>query len=64
MSDVSMDKLLKKTDSVFKLVTIAAKRAIHLSSGARKLVETDATKPTTIALQEIADAKIGYSKGE
>ena len=62
MTYVPMDRLFKKTDSMFKLVTIASKRALQLSSGARKLVETKSLKPTTVALEEIMDSKIGYSK--
>lgn len=55
----SYDELLKKVDnSPFTLVTLAMKRAKQLNTGAVKLLETNSSKPVTIALEEIAAGKI------
>jgi len=58
--DVPLEKLLPKCgNSVYKLVILAAKRAVEISEGQPKLIEVDATtKPSTIALLEIAEGKI------
>ena len=59
MEDVSRDKLLEKTGSLYKLCNLAAMRAIELNSGMKKLVEADPLeKVTTVALKEIAMEKV------
>ena len=61
MSYFPIEELLKHTDSIYKLVILASKRALELNEGAPKMVEKDfAKKLTTIALQEIAQGKVGY----
>ncbi len=55
---VPMEDLLKKVDSVFKLTVLAARRAQQLNDGAAKLVVTEASKISTVALEEIAQGKI------
>jgi DNA-directed RNA polymerase omega subunit len=64
MSYVPLEKVLDKTDySVYRLVILAAKRALEIAEGQPKLVEVDsATKPTTIALMELAEGKIVAKK--
>jgi len=52
-----MDKL-ENWGSKFALVTLAAKRAKQLKSGARSLVDTDSRNPLTVALEEIAAGKV------
>lgn len=59
---VSLEDLLKKVDSVFKLTVLAARRAQQLNEGAAKLVETGASKISTVALEEIAQGKIKLQK--
>lgn len=54
----SMENLLDKTGSIYKLVILASKRALELNEGSPKLVETDSKKVSTIALDEIRDGKI------
>ncbi len=49
---------MDKTNSMYKLVILASKRALELNEGSPKLVETDSKKVTTIALQEIQRNKI------
>ena len=57
---IPLEKLMQKTGSVYKLVIIAAKRALELSEGSPKLVPGGAKeKPALAALREIADGKVG-----
>lgn len=64
--DIAIDSLLNKTGSTYKLVILAALRAIELGEGAAKLVDASPdSKPTNIALKEIIEGKISYKvKGE
>lgn len=70
-----IDDLLKQTDSKYALVIVAAKRARQindyfnslqreggLGGGRPPLVESKSNKPLTIALEEIADKKIGFER--
>ena len=61
MVNPSTDTLMKKGDSRYGLVVLAAKRARQLLDGA-ELKETKArsTKNVTNALEEIAEGKISY----
>ncbi len=54
MMEPSLDLLMKKVDSKYALVVMAAKRARQLMAGEEKLVSLDSEKPVTIALAEIA----------
>lgn len=58
MSYVPVQDLLSKTNSIYKLVVLASKRAVELSAGAPRLVETDGEKISSIALEEIARGKV------
>ena len=59
MKKISMDVLLEKTGSVYKLCNLAAMRAMELNSGLKKLVDSElGEKITTIAIQEIAEGKV------
>jgi len=49
---------LENWGSKFALVTLAARRAKQIKSGARPLVDTASRNPLTIALEEIAAGKI------
>lgn len=53
-----MEELFNKVDSIFKLTVLAARRAQQLNDGAAKLVESDASKISTVALEEIMQGKI------
>ncbi len=63
---VPLERMLDKTDySIYKLVVLAAKRALEIASGQPKLIEIDsAIKPSTVALYEISEGKIGYKKAK
>jgi DNA-directed RNA polymerase omega subunit len=67
MPYLPLENLLDKSSgSVYKLVLLAARRALEIAEGQRKLAEGDATvKPSTIALREIAAGKVscGALKG-
>lgn len=41
-------------------MVLAAKRARQLNRGAAAQVDSRHKKPTSLALEEIADAKVGY----
>ena len=59
MKDISMDVLLERTRSVYKLCNLAAMRAMELNSGLKKLVDAEpGEKVTTIAIREIAENKV------
>lgn len=64
MSYVPLEKVLDKTDySVYKLVILASKRALEIAEGQPKLVDTNSSnKPSTLALEEIAQGKVVYKK--
>lgn len=65
MQDIDRDHLLDKTGSVYKLVVLAALRAIEISDGAAKLVDAPTeVKPVNLALKEILEGKITYKEKE
>lgn len=63
MSHIPIEELLDKTGySVYKLTVLAAKRAIELNAGSPRLVETQAVKPTTIAMEEVRQGRVRLKK--
>ncbi len=62
MVNPSMDTLLKKVDSKYTLVVLAAKRAREILDGSEVQVAEKSTKNVTNALAEIAEEKIGYER--
>ncbi len=58
----SIDSLVKKVDSKYTLVTLAAMRARELTDGQQPLIaNAKDKKPVTVALEEIYEDKITYS---
>ena len=58
---VSREALLDQAGSVYKLVNLAARRAMQLGEGEPALVEADAKmKPALVALQEILEGKVKW----
>ena len=55
-----MDDMLKKSDSIYKLVMLACLRAKELSEGAPPLIESKSQKWITVSLEEIQANKISY----
>jgi len=64
MTYVPLEKVLDKDEkSLYKLVILASKRALEIAEGQPKLIAADsATKPSTVALFEIAEGKLRYRK--
>ena len=60
MSFPSLEKSLEKVSNRYLLVVLAAKRARQLNRGAAAQLETKQKKPTSVALEEIAEGKVGY----
>ncbi|WP_201721872.1 DNA-directed RNA polymerase subunit omega [Desulfotomaculum copahuensis] len=61
MNQPSLDLLMKKVDSRYTLVVIAAKRARELTADGEE-ENTLPSKPVSMALQEIAAGKIKYRR--
>lgn len=58
----SIDALVKKVDSKYTLVTLAAQRAREITDGQPALVPgAESQKPVTVALEEVLKDKITYS---
>ena len=64
MYNPSIDELSKIGDSRYTLVMLAAKRSRQLVDGAKPLIETNSTKPVSIAIEEIMQRKIKYKRPE
>ncbi len=62
MIEPPIDILLKKADSRYTLVVMAAKRARELTKGSHKLTECTSEKPVTIAINEINENRITHIK--
>ncbi len=60
MSFPSLEKSLNKVSNRYLLVVLAAKRARQLNRGAAAQIESRHKKPTSVALEEIADGRVGY----
>jgi len=54
MAYIPLEKLMKQTPSLFKVVLAAAERANEINEGSKPVIETTAKKVTSIALQEFA----------
>ncbi|MDD5567795.1 MAG: DNA-directed RNA polymerase subunit omega [Candidatus Omnitrophica bacterium] len=64
MGYAERENMLDKSEkSIYKLVNLAAKRALEIAEGQPKLVEDKATtKPSTVALHEISEGKVEAKK--
>lgn len=62
MINPSLDILMQKVDCKYTLAVFAAKRAREIIEGKSVLIENKSTKSVTIALEEIAQGKIGYQQ--
>lgn len=60
MGQPSLDVLMKRADSRYTLVVVAARRARELTDKENEGLIESGEKPVTIALQEIAEDKIRY----
>ncbi|MCL2163973.1 MAG: DNA-directed RNA polymerase subunit omega [Oscillospiraceae bacterium] len=57
-----INDLIQKVDSRYTLVVTAAKRARQLVDGSDKITKFDSDKAVTIAIHEIAEGKISYTR--
>jgi len=65
MPYIPVEDLLKKVDSMYKLVILASRRTMELNNGGQKLVDSSPkVKMSTIALEEIREGKISYKRVE
>ncbi len=62
MLNPSFNELAKKGDSRYTLVMLTAKRARRIIEGSEPLIETNSKKPVSIALQEVIEDKITYTR--
>lgn len=60
----SINRLSEISDSRYTLVMLTAKRSRELVNGSKPLIETDSTKPVSIAIKEIVEGKISYKRSE
>lgn len=60
MAFPSLENTLTKVANRYLLVVLAAKRARQINRGAPARVESRHKKPTSIALEEISQARIEY----
>ncbi len=60
MAFPSLGRSLDKVSNRYLLVVLAARRARQINRGAAPQVESKHKKPTSVALEEIAQAKVGY----
>ena len=60
MAYMPVEKIFKGSDSIYKITILAARRAVELNNGAKKLIDTATSKFSTIALEEIAAGKVTY----
>ena len=60
MARITVEDCLKKVDSRFALVILAARRAKMIMKGAHPLVESD-NRPIVNALREVAASKVRFA---
>ena len=56
----SLESAVNKVSNRYLLVVLSAKRARQINRGAAARVESRHKKPTSVALEEIAAAKVEY----
>ena len=62
MIEPPISALLEKVDSRYTLCILAGKRARQLTSGAQKLTKCNSQKAVTIAINEINEDMITYTR--
>jgi DNA-directed RNA polymerase subunit omega len=60
MASLSLERSLNKASNRYMLVVLASKRARQINRGAVARVASKHIKPTSMALEEIATAKVDY----
>lgn len=62
MINPSVVDLLKKVGDKYSIVSITSKRARQIISGSKPLIDIEANKPLTIAINELDEDKLDYEK--
>lgn len=62
MINPSIVDLLEKVESRYTLVVVTSKRARQLIQGDEPLIDTDITKPVSVAINEINEGKVTYER--
>ena len=60
MTFPSLEQAVNKVSNRYLLVVLSAKRARQINRGAPARVDSKHKKPTSVALEEIAGAKVEY----
>lgn len=60
MINPSIIDLLQKVDNRYSLVIVTSKRARQIIEGSEPMVNTDSTKPLTLAINEVNTGLIQY----
>jgi len=60
----SVNDILEKVDSRYTLVLLVSKRARQLVDGNKPYIDIATNKPVSIALHELAEDKITYTRSE
>jgi DNA-directed RNA polymerase subunit omega len=63
MARITVEDCLRKVESRFELVILAAKRAKMIMKGAKPLVDAD-NRPIVTALREVATGKVKFKRPE
>ncbi|WP_352419951.1 DNA-directed RNA polymerase subunit omega [Proteiniborus sp.] len=58
----SINDLLKNVDSRYTLVLLVSKRARQIVDGSEPFVEPVSSKPVSVAVQEVAEGKVTYTR--
>ena len=62
---IPMEELVNKTESLYKLVLLASRRAVELNAGAGKLIDVSPTlKLSIVALEEIRQGKVKLKEND
>jgi len=64
MIDPPIGELLQRVDCRYTLAVEASKRAREIIAGATPMMETKENKPLSIAIQEIHNGVINYTRDE
>lgn len=64
MINPPIGELLKKVDCRYTLAVAASKRAREIIAGAQPLINTKETKPLAIAIEEIHQDMVKYSRSD
>ncbi|WP_130806829.1 DNA-directed RNA polymerase subunit omega [Senegalia massiliensis] len=60
----SVNDILEKVDSRYTLVLLVSKRARQLVDGNKPYIDITTNKPVSIALHELAEDKITYTRSD